>query len=30
MKLKVVPFCSSRDALSDGIIFFAEVKFFRF
>ena len=31
MKLKFAPFCSSRDALSDGILFFfAKVKIFRF
>ena len=30
MELKFVPFCSSRDALSDGTLFFAEVKIFRF
>ena len=30
MKLKFTPNCSSLDALSDGILFFAEVKFFSF
>ena len=30
MKLKFVSFCSSCDALSDGILVFADVKIFRF
>ena len=30
MELKFVPFCSSSDALSDGSLFFTEVKIFRF
>ena len=30
MKLKFAPFCSSRDALSDDILFFAEIEISRF